>query len=210
MTSTDAATGPATLDPEVADAIERAQRSYATEHGIELTENEFALAKAETLVNLERLSERPTAATMDSWACAGVRTVANQAGRRRPLSGFERAMLWLNPLVIAVVAGAGLWAARDLKNEVVTAEYPSWLPTDIAESVPGWMSWFGQGMVGVGAAMVIVAVVGSVWAAVRTQDFRTAKQLSSLALMVGCIVLLTLAVAATAIMVVMVDLGSGH
>lgn len=179
------------------DVIEKAQREYAAAHGIELTEDEFALAKAGELVRIERLGLPATEARLVDCARAGVRHVANGSHRRRPLSVLDLIAVWGLPLFSALVTGCGLWAVWDLRQSVVTAQYPSWLPGEIIEALPGNMEFFGFAIGTLGGLATVVAAIAAAAATWRTQTYQNALSVAKVTAIVTAFVLLAFVAAAT-------------
>ncbi|NKR53058.1 hypothetical protein GS481_02660 [Rhodococcus hoagii] len=211
MTSTQTA-APALVDPvDRAAVIEQAQRDYATEHTIELTEDEFTLAQADALVRIQRLDLPMTERRLVKVAHASIRSVANGSGRRRPLSKLDLVLVWFSPLLAAVATGWGMWAIRDLRHSAEhLPQYPSWLPSEVINDLPRYMDFFWMTVGVVGGLWTVVAVLAAASATWRTQTYRSASKIASAVGMITMIVLLVLVVSATTYATVMVNLpGAG-
>ncbi|NKS61618.1 hypothetical protein GS966_25595 [Rhodococcus hoagii] len=197
MTSTQTA-APTLVDPvDRAAVVEQAQREYAAEHGIELTEDEFALAKAGELVRIERLGLPATETRLVKAAQAGVRYVANKSHRRRPLSVFDLVAVWVWPLLGAAMTGASMWTIRDLRESVSTAQYPSWLPSEVTDAMPRNMDWFWGTTGSLGGLLTVIAVLAAASATWWTQTYRNAALVAKVAVVMGAFVLMALLAAAT-------------
>lgn len=209
MTSTQTLSSTVVDLEDRATVIEKAQREYAAEHTIELTEDEFALARADALVRIQREGLRATETRLIKKAHASIRAVANGSDRRRPLSKLDLVRVWFSPLFTAVLTGWGLWSIRDTRTSVSTAQYPSWLPSEVTTDLPRYMDWFWLMVAEVGGLMTIIAVLAAASATWRTQTFRVADKVARTAAMMAAVVLLVVIVTATSYMLAMVYLPGG-
>lgn len=191
-------------------AIEKAQREYASVHNIELTEGEFALAHARAVVSFEHFDGALSEKILVRRAEARIRSVANAAGRRRPLGMSDRVFMWFVPAAAAVLSGLALWSAYDLRSEALTAPYLSWVPSEVSEAVPHYMEWFGLAIAVVGILMTGIAVIAGLSGTLRTQTFQPSQQVAMAAVGVGTIVLLVLVLVATSWLVVLTTTGGGQ
>lgn len=198
---------PALVDPSDRSAfIEEAQRAYATEHEIDLTEEEFALAAAKTLVYFQRGRVPVREAVVVKRAQGSVRDVAHNSGRRRPLGRAERVELWLWPFGLVLMTGFGLWALRDVKKQTVHSEHPSWLPDSVVSALPGHLTWFEVLFFQVGAIATVVALVAAGWATFRPQTSRNMNQVTRSAIAFATIMFLVIAASAMTYGVVVMNL----
>jgi hypothetical protein len=196
MTSTQTP-APTLVDPVDRTAVvEQAQRDYAAEHTIELNEDEFALAKADALVRIQRGGLPATETRLIRYAHASIRAVASGSGRRRPLTRFDLIRVWLTPLLTALLTGFVLWSVRDLRDVVSTAQYPSWLPSEVIDALPRNMDWFWVLALEVGGLATLVGVVAAASATWRTHTYRTVDKLVTTVGLVLVIVLVAILAAA--------------
>lgn len=186
--------------------IEKAQREYAAEHGIELTENEFALAKAGELVRIERLGLPATETRLVKAAQAGIRGVASRSRRPRPLGRFELIGVWALPLLVVALTGAAMWAVRDLHSEVTTTQYPAWLPTDITDALPGYMDWFWVVVAIFGGLATVATLIAAASATWWTRTYATATLVARAVVTMTMLVLWTFVVVATVYAITMTGL----